>query len=296
MENVSPRAHNRHLLVLGASGKLGRLLRRAWGETPVPGWQVHWQYRKNPADGGIVWNPGAASHADLPRADAILALWGVTPGPGRDLAENSQLALAAMQLGRELGASRVLHCSSAAVYAPGFAAKRESDAGGAINPYGAAKLEMETAIANWQAAHPGGPRGVALRLANVVGADSLFAAIGGGGADVTVTLDQFASGEGPVRSYLTLSALADAVAGLLELPDAELPPVVNLALPQPVPMAALAAAAGCTVKSRPAPDDAAAMVWLDTGRFAALLPCRASGVANDAAAIIADWRRYGGNP
>ncbi|UYV36876.1 NAD-dependent epimerase/dehydratase family protein [Rhodobacteraceae bacterium D3-12] len=283
-----PNRQTRHVLVLGASGKLGRMLRRAWELSPPEGLTIDWQYRENAPEAGRLWRVGEAPLPALPRCDAILALWGVTPGAGRDLAENRRLALAAMDLAEALGATRVLHCSSAAVYEPGPVAQAEAAAGGAINAYGAAKLEMETALSDWRAAHPEGAESVALRIANVVGADSLFAAIGRG-AD-PITLDQFADGEGPWRSYISPLALARAFATLLVAERGALPRTLNIAAPAPVAMEALARAAGCDVAWREAPESAAPMVSLDTralGRIIALAP-------ETADEMIAAWRQIEG--
>lgn len=279
-----PNRQTRRVLVLGASGKLGRMLRRAWELTPPEGLTVDWHYRENPPAGGRVWRVGEAPRPALPRCDAILALWGVTPGAGRDLAENRRLALAAMELARALGARRVLHCSSAAVYEPGPDAQPETAAGGAINAYGAAKLEMEAALGEWQAAHPEGPESVALRIANVIGADSLFGAILRGAAPLT--LDRFADGQGPWRSYIAPGALSRVFAALL-CAEGPLPRALNIAAPRPVAMEALARAAGCAVAWRDAPDTAAPMVALDTSalnRIIALPP-------DSAETMVADWRR-----
>lgn len=285
-----PIRQNRSLLVLGASGKLGLLLRKHWQGTPPEGLTVGWQYRENPPKGGLLWHPGMPPQAALPRVDAILALWGVTPAPGRDLAENRRLAVAAMELAEALGARRVLHCSSAAVYSPGPAPLRETQAGGEINAYGASKLEMEQALSNWTRAHLNGPRSCALRIANVVGADSLFAAMARGG--VPITLDRFETGEGPWRSYVPVAALARVVAALLACPEDLLPPVINVASPVPVAMEALARAAGCDIVWRDAPDGAAPMVALDTTALSQIVAL--PGETPDQ--IIAAWRRLGERP
>lgn len=269
------------LLVLGASGKLGRMLARLWHDAPPSGWEITWQFRREPGEGRVVWEPGAP--LPLRRADAILALWGVTAGDDAALAENSRLAIEAQDLGRALGAARVFHCSSAAVYAPEAVLLPESRAGGPARPYGAAKLAMEHALADWVLAHPEGPAAVALRLANVVGADSLFAAITGGRG--AVTLDRFSDGEGPWRSYVTVPALARVVEALLTAE--RIPFALNVATPRPVAMEALARAAGCDVAWREAPETAARMVALDTALLQALAPLP----DQDAAGMIADWRR-----
>ena len=275
-----------HILVLGASGRIGRMLRRWWAIAPPAGLVPHWQFREAPAEGGLVWRPGEAPPATLPRCDGLLALWGVTPGPGRDLGANGALALAAMELAATIGARRVLHCSSAAVYPPGPAPLTEDMAGPAPNPYGHAKLDMEEAIAGWRAAHPGGPEACALRIGNVAGADSLFAALAKGDP---VTLDRFTDGHGPARSYISVPALARIVEALFAH-EGPLPATLNIASPAPVAMEAIARAAGRDVLWRDAPEAAAPMVWLDTVRLAAIAPLP----PESAAGLVASWRQLRG--
>lgn len=287
-----PICKTRDVLILGASGKLGRMLWRHWQDAPPEGLTMSWQYRENPAEGALCWQVGAPTQGVLPRVDAIVALWGVTPGAGpgagRDLAENRSLALEAMVLGDSLGARRVLHCSSAAVYAPGPEAMSETQAGGAINAYGAAKLEMEAALSEWSRGHPGGPASCAMRIANVVGADSLFGALARG--DGPITLDRFAGGEGPWRSYVSVSALARAIEALLTCEEADLPEVVNIATPKPVAMEALVRAAGFGIAWRDAPAGAAAMVVLDTARLADMVALPTETPED----MIKGWRRLRG--
>lgn len=286
MENVTGKTRQRGLLVLGASGKLGRMLMRHWQVAGPAGWHARWQYRKNAPPDGIEWQPGAP--APMLSVGAVLALWGVTPRTGRaapcDLADNAALAIQAMELGAGLGAERVLHCSSAAVYEPGPAPLKEAAAGGDINVYGRAKLDMEEAIAGWCAAHPDGPRAVIMRIGNVAGADSLFDAIGRGAG--SVTLDRFETGEGPRRSYVSLRVLAQAIEILLNCPVDPAPLIVNVATQPPLAMEDIARAAGCGVDWRAAPQGAAPMVWLDTSRLARLtdLP------GETAAALVDEWR------
>lgn len=276
--------------MLGASGKLGRMLARHWRRTPPAPWQTLWQYRENPPPDGVHWAPGQAVPAGLGPVGAVLALWGVTPAPAheppRDLAENSRLAVAAMELAAELGAGRVLHCSSAAVYEPGPGPLGESAAGGALNAYGAAKLAMEGAIAEWCARHPDGPKAVILRIGNVAGADSLFAALARGGP---VTLDRFTDGQGPWRSYLSVPGFARALDALLSCPLDARPLTLNLAAPRPLAMEAIARAAGREVDWREAPAGAAPMVWLDTGRLSRIVALP----GETAETLVAQWHAAG---
>ncbi|SFD66804.1 NAD-dependent epimerase/dehydratase family protein [Roseivivax sediminis] len=266
------------ILLLGATGKVGRLLRAAW-----PG-AVGARARLEPVGRSgadlHLWAPGAPTDR-LPRPDAIAALWGVTPGPGRDLDENLRLALAAQALGDALGARMVLHASSAAVYRPGPVPLREDPAPDPQTAYGAAKAAMEAALAEAR-----GPRAVALRIGNVAGADSLFAALSD---DTPLTLDRFADGAGPARSYIAPSDLARVLAALAMAEPGTLPPALNVAAPEATGMDDIARAAGRPITWRPAPPGAAARVALETGRLARI--CRLGPAAAEPDHLVADWRR-----
>ncbi|MHA6346797.1 NAD-dependent epimerase/dehydratase family protein [Roseivivax sp. CAU 1761] len=265
------------ILLLGAGGRVGRLLRAAWPGPAAPVWV------SRTAPGALRWQPGDPVSA-LPRVRTVAALWGAVPVPGADLADNARLARAAMALGAELGARLVIHCSSAAVYRPGPAALRETDAADPPSAYGAAKLDMERAIAEERARRPAGPRAVALRIGNVAGAESLAATLYEGGP---VTLDRFASGAGPVRSYIAPADLARVLLALDAAEPERVPALLNVAAPRPTAMAALAAAAGREIRWRPAPPGAAERVQLDTARLAALCPLPADAAAPEH--LLAGW-------
>lgn len=269
MTSSAPRV----LLIPGATGKLGRLMQRAWEYAPVPGWRPVWVGRRATAGVDVVWHPGDPAPCD---ADAVLALWGVVPGGG-DLADNTALARAAMALGQDSGAARVLHCSSAAVYGPGTKLSEDTPCAPA-NAYGTAKLDMEAAIAEAPA-----PQACALRLANVVGADSLFAALD---SAAQMVLDRFADGQAPRRSYATPSGLWRAVATLLQAET--LPGVINVATPVPVGMDALARAAGRDFDWRTAPEGALAEVALETGLLQKMSGDTAPVTPEE---MIAQWRQ-----
>ncbi len=198
-------------------------------------WRPLWCARTPGPGIDHVWQPGQPAPQ---AAEAVLALWVGVPGPDTgegDLAGNSRLARAAMALGRQAGAAQVLHLSSSAVYGPG----QDMDERHPCVPataYGAAKLEMETVVAAETT-----PAACVLRLANVVGADSLFAALQSG---QPMVIDQFRDGQGPQRSYALPSTILQVVAAVLAAP--EMPGRLNLASPGAVDMAALARAAGPT--------------------------------------------------
>lgn len=244
------------ILLLGASGKLGRAVRAIWSDT-----LDYVSVSRRATDGCLHWGMGDP-FPDIGRFDAVLALWGVTSNQGNLLSDNAILAEHALVIASEVGARRVVHCSSAAVYEGRTGPLREEMTLSPVAAYGRSKLEMERRIAEWHRAHPEGPESVVLRIGNVVGADSLFANLIPG---ETVTLDRFADGEGPVRSYLSPHDLA------LILYDCacQRPPerLYNLASSAPTAMADIARAAGCRVAWREATRPEVQRVHLDTSRL-----------------------------
>ena len=169
--------------MLGASGQIGRFFCALGGTFAGQSAEIIPVFRNTRAFGqGVSWHPGAPVPPGL-RADAVVALWGVTRGSDAQLSANSALAEAAIGLARQVGAGRVVHCSSIAVYAPATAPMAEDWPTRPVNAYGLSKLRMEqTALAQ----SGGGPRSLCLRIGNVAGADSLLAA---GRAQGQITLD-----------------------------------------------------------------------------------------------------------
>lgn len=273
------------VLVLGANGKLGIMLRSVWKGRR----ETVWQSRRPVAAAGqsVLWRPGDGIDA-LPRVDAIVALWGVTPGAGRTLGDNSSLALEAMRLGSTLGAARVLHCSSAAVYAPSDLPLHETDTIVPPSVYGQSKLEMEQAVAGWQKCHAEGPKACMMRIGNVAGADSLFAALKRGGV---ITLDQFEDAQGPRRSYIGASDFGRCLEALLACPLAQLPEVVNIAARETTAMEDLIRTAGGRFEWQPAAKSAVPQVALATDILRRLIDLGPQ--ASDAAALVSDWQTYG---
>lgn len=266
------------LLVLGSTGKLGRLLRACLAGSPdlLPGWQVVWGARR--AGDGADW-----VYAESPpaKADAVLAVWGVVPGQG-DLSDNITLAQQAVQIAKDCGAGRILHCSSSAVYGP---AREASEAApmAPVNAYGVAKIEMEQSLFSSSNDKANVPVSCVMRLANVVGADSLFGAIHSG---LSVTLDAIDIGHSPIRSYATPTVIWQAVAALLKADT--LPETVNVATSNPVAMHELLAAADCPFVWRPAPETAVAEVSMSVARLRRLT---GQTLVIPPEEMIAQWRR-----
>ncbi len=283
------------LLVLGAGGRVGRMLSRYWHETAPDGFCLIFQTSGRqpalpapPPPGHVRWQPGD-DLAPFSGVRVLLVLWGVTAGSDRAMRHNTALALAALEMAARLGAERVLLASSAAVYTGTQADRHREDEALAPPPgaYGRAKLEMERAARQWVRARSR-PRLALLRMANVVGADSLFASLDRGSE---VRLDRFASGAGPQRSYLAIEDLARAAEALATCPEDALPDVVNLAGERALAMTDLVREAGARAVWRPAPPSALERVELDTTRLQRLVGQMA--VSSDAARAIASWRRWG---
>ncbi|SMX26151.1 NAD dependent epimerase/dehydratase family protein [Pelagimonas phthalicica] len=276
---MAPEPQKIRTLVLGASGKIGRMLRASWTLKPPQDIEFIYVYRNDPPEeGGIVWTP-EESCENLPDIDVILALWGATPSNGSALNANVSLAHSALKLALAKGARKVLHCSSAAVYAPQGHVLSEEDAGEAANAYGQSKLEMERAIQAWDQENPGKIENVMLRIGNVAGAESLFGNMTPGGE---VFLDRFPNGKGPERSYIAPPDLGQVIADLIRAKTVTGP--INVASPEPVEMAELAVAAGCHVTWKPAPGNAVQSVVLDTRRLQAI--CDLGANASDPTHLV----------
>jgi nucleoside-diphosphate-sugar epimerase len=266
------------LLILGASGRLGRMLQLAWRQAAPAGLRCVWQDRHAGGPDRIVWDPlgGAEVTSVLPRADAVLNLLGVTAGDPAALALNTPLALAGVEAARALGARRCLVASSAAVYGPAEAAA-EGRAASPATAYGQAKAAMEAALR-------GAPCVTLLRIGNVAGADALLGGARPGSGPVL--LDRFADGAGPVRSYIGPRDLAHVLAALAMAAD--LPDTLNISAPGAVAMVDLLTAARLDWRWRPAPPDAVQRVTLDTARLQRHVPLPAR--AADPAEIVRQWQ------
>ena len=280
--------HQHNLLVTGASGRVGRLLAAAWVKEASP---VVLQYRGPGAPGGeldsLRWELAGgdaplrdwvATHG-VPRAMLVLA--GATPGSGRDLSLNRALAVACLRAARAGGIGRVLVASSSAVYGGGRARGwAESDRVRPTSDYGRAKLDMEAACAEWRA------RGLdvcCLRIGNVAGADALLL----NAATPPLRIDRFADGAGPLRSYIGPQSMARVLLALARAPGA-LPPVLNLAAPQPVAMTDLVGAAGLEWRGAAAPATAVQRFTLDCRALAERVAF--SATESTAAEIVAQWK------
>ncbi|MDP5220680.1 NAD(P)-dependent oxidoreductase [Ruegeria sp. 2205SS24-7] len=269
-------------LVLGATGRIGRVLQQGWQADAAP---VLWQTRRvsapNPA---LNWarfdplqDPTALSEAMQGRS-ALLCLAGVIPGRGADLHQNTTLAEAAIRAAAGVGA-RVLLASSAAVYGDRAGLLPENLPPQPVSDYGRAKAEMEARGS--ALARKLGVELCVLRIGNIAGLDAIL-----GGWQPGFELDVFGNGRSPRRSYIGVQSLANVLARLLAAPH--LPEILNIAAPEVVEMGALLDAAGRRWTPRPAPDSAIAEVRLDTRALQQIAPVPAEQA--DPVQMAAQWR------
>ncbi len=260
------------VLFLGANGKAGRALQAFWYAHPSTRFEQ-------------VWATPHEERAALGPFEAVVALWGVTPGSARDMSENVTLAERAVTLAQSSGARLVVHLSSAAVYSPSDAPLTEASLTEPEGAYGLAKCAMEAHLAQM----PAPPQNCILRVANLAGAESLFKALS---SDAPITVKRFADGTGPLRSYVAIPELAQVIEALVCARAEALPPVMNVAAGAPVSVAEIVEAAGRAFDWEDAGPKDVRSYELDTSLQDKLVTLPAH--AGDAAHLVDSWRRYGG--
>lgn len=225
------------LIVTGASGRLGRLLRTAWRLEPVAGLRILIAGRQKGAD--IQWDMLQDPAPDWPSGAVVLHLAGVTRGTDDALACNARLVAPLVQALRRNAARGVLFVSTAAVYAPSDRPSQETTPPDPPAAYGQSKLLAEQTFLSDPPPCPV----CILRLANVPGADAL---LGPRPPGQPVRLDPVPGRDGgPLRSWIGPITLARALAALaLRIGADPLPPILNLAQEPPLTMGALLAASG----------------------------------------------------
>lgn len=281
--------HFRRILVLGATGRIGRVLRRCWaGQSGFE--HVMWQARQGDRSvqqdaTGVVFDPLGAPEA-LARAatgaSAILCLSGVTPAraaAGGVMADNIALAEAAIRAGASSGA-RVFLASSAAVYGNQPGVLDETCPLLPETEYGRSKVDMERRGAMLAAEL--GVQVCALRIGNIAGVDAIL-----GGWKPGFQLDQFKDGRTPRRSYIGLATLARVLGDVIQALD--VPDALNIAAPGVVEMGTLLDAASLRWSPRPAPKTAIAEVRLGVKRLQRFTPMAAQDTLPQV--LVEEWRR-----
>ena len=270
------------LVITGAGGRLGRLLRCLWPEALDGRLVPVWYARKPLIPGVFSWNMGVDAAPDLPAGAVILHL----AGSVATLAEYRASTLAICAAARVSGARHLFVASSGAVYRPQALESREETPVAPATAYGTAKLSAE------QAARDAMPVGLTLlRIGNIAGADAL---LGGNGPGRRVVLDPVAGQNGPERSYISPTALAAVFSRLaaLAVEAAALPLILNVAQPGWIAMGDLLDAAGRDWGFGPPNAGVLPRLTLATDRLAALLPLPATTAADlvaDLASLSGRW-------
>ena len=269
-------------LVLGASGKVGKLLYSLW----VKGlWQINgtpvWQYRSVPNDiraaGHRVWE-SEINHSVVPPdgIGSVICLAGIVAGSQDELQFNTDIALSAKEIARKAGNVPLLVASSQAVYGSGVCAMSEDTSCAPLSPYGISKFNMERELRSYD-------KTCCLRLGNIAGADQLFSSIEKG----HVVMDKFLNGEGPQRAYIGPRYFCDVLANLLM--QRELPPVLNVAEPGLKRMEDILSYLGTRWTWRKASSDALYRLELDLSLLDSLISLRSTTVAD----LICDLKNAG---
>lgn len=254
----------RQILVMGAGGRIGKILRTCW-----PQGLALWQIRQPSCQPDwITVSPLAepealAAAAQQRQVDTILCLAGVTrPIRHKEMRDNVDLALVAVRAGA-VARARVVLCSSSAVYGKTPGLLSETTPVAPITDYGAAKAQMEIEALTL-AAELNVPT-CCLRIGNVAGADAAL-----GGWTPACQMDQYPDGATPARSYIGPQTLARVMRDMCARSD--LPDVLNVAAPGLIQMGDLLTAAGRAWAPRPAPESALREVELDVTRLTRLIP------------------------
>lgn len=218
---------DRPLIVTGGNGRIGRLLRSVWKKSGPKGLSPIFLSRHD-------WDIGTTqAPSGLPEQGVVLDLSARRDAGG--LSENPDIAASVARFARERG-HRLIHMSSAAVYAGGPLPQEETAPLAPYSAYGESKRDAEVALRGEY------PDAVVLRLANLAGADALL-----GQASGPVVLDPIPDGNrGPIRSYIGPITFAAVLKHILAAVSDRMlqETVLNIAQPGPVAMADLLDAQG----------------------------------------------------
>lgn len=260
------------ILLVGASGRVGRLVCRALELDGTDDFHVVAQYRQRPLCVPLGIDPNnwstvqwdAAADEAIPRAllgqdfTAMILLAGITPKSNGSLQENANVAKAWLNAAHGLHIPKSLIASSSSIYGREYAVPiDESFSLKPATEYGKAKLAMEQAVAEYRDRM----NVCCLRIGNVLGADAVILNGRDASPEAPLLLDQFSNGEGPVRSYIDPVILTRVLIALVQ--EDRLPDALNIACPSPTAMQDLVEAANIPWQWQPASTQANRSVVLN---------------------------------
>lgn len=262
------------LAVVGAGGRLGRLVRAQWRQRNPEGIAPVFLTRQD-------WDIASGAPPEGLRPNIVLDLAGQT----RTGFEANPVIAARVATWSACHGALLLHMSSAGVYAGGSQPMREDGPTLPHSVYGRSKLAAEAGVRSADA------KACILRLGNVIGADAL---IGGRAPGEEVILDPVpGQAGGPVRSSIGPVTLVDVITRLIgrAVQGESLPTVVNIAQAPPVAMADLLEARRHPWRFGPPREGVLARMELATGvleQFVDLPPATARGLL-DELAQVGNW-------
>lgn len=290
----------KRFVFLGASGRIGRLLRAIWPKDTQSGLVVDWQFRQAQSSAAdvLIWpcladlDPLLDHATSVDGVDGLFVFLGASRSGDKSDPDQMSLNVSLVDLALKAAVAaqipRVIIASSSAVYGGGQ--DEPFDENSPLHPanaYGAAKQDMEALCRARAEAH--GIEVCLLRIGNVAGADALLGpAQGWMSGDAPLTLDMYPDGDGPRRSYIGPISLAD-VLECLALGAAPLPQVLNVAAPQSVSMNALLDVAQIAWQSRAVAASPFQNIVLDCARVTAV--SNLAILDGTPEVIVAQWRR-----
>ncbi len=285
---------NDKFLLVGGSGRVGRMVVNVWDRQPNRMVRGVLQGRGSQVitnSSSLRWDPlqGSAELQGWVNTygpfKGMVVLAGITPNSGQDLSLNKTIVENCLAAAKLVGISRVLVASSSAVYGIGDGSPfSEAASCTPVNEYGRSKLEMEHACEDFR----GNDLEVCcLRIGNVAGADALLLNIKNSETYTPISIDIFADGRGPLRSYIgpkTLSMVIDT----LVLQTYKLPSILNIAAPSPIHMDVLANAAGHPWVPKKPKNQSHQNISLDCSLISEIYPFTVSeGTASE---IVMQWK------
>jgi len=278
-------------LLLGATGRIGRMLMRHWQTVPPDGVNIFPQRRRDGIGFALEWDPLESSEpllrfaSEKGRIDGIIVLSGVTPSSDGNLSDNWTIADSVIKAAIEVGVPRVLMASSSAVYGIGSELPYvECNPTNPANEYGRSKLAVEDLCEQTRRA---GVDICALRIGNVAGADALLMNAERSDPREPLVIDRFKDCKGPVRSYIGPITLARVLESLMcHLPP--LPLYLNVAAPVPVHMTSLADTYGRNWRFTPGANAASQKITLNCSLLETIHSF--SDANSSPSEMIAEWK------
>lgn len=264
------------VLLIGSSGRVGQLVSQSFDLISSGGVELVRQSRSgNPSSSkNLNWDPSAGPEAllawieEFGSIDVFWMLAGVTGTQSSNLSQNAEIAEYILDAALIARPNRILLASSSAVY--GFlsdAPYHESGECSPANLYGESKLLMEKVAESDKYADL---EVSSLRIGNIAGADALVTNAKALACGECLSIDMFANGLGPLRSYIGPMRFTQVLISLSRA-TTRLPKVLNIADNSPIYMETLAKGLGYNWRYKACSNEHIQNITMDTERLDAIL-------------------------